>query len=92
VDAPALFAFNQDIVRFAVTLENGSSVAVRIENMNDSFNVCFISEDLQVLDDLQNKFSTKSFSSTEDQFSLNFHFFKSYTQMDIAFSKNNTHP
>jgi hypothetical protein len=90
-DAPALFAFNQDVVRFAVTLENGSSVAVRIENMNDSFTVCFVSEDPQVLEDLQNKFSPKYFSSTEDQFSFNFHFFKSFNQMDLAFSKINSH-
>ena len=91
MDPPVLFASNQDVVRFAVTLDNGSSVSVRIENMNDSFSVCFVSQDLQVLRDLQINFSPKSSSIKEDQTPLNFYFFNSYSQMDLAFSKLNPH-
>jgi hypothetical protein len=87
LDAPLLFASNQDVVRFAVTLDNGSSVSVRIENMDDSAKVCFVSEDVRVLDDLSLKFSPQSFTSSEGKPSLNFYFFNSYSQMDRAFSK-----
>jgi hypothetical protein len=87
LDAPLLFAANQDVVRFAVTLDNGSSVSVRIENMKDSAKVCFVSEDIRVLEELSIKFSPKSFSGSEDKPSLNFYFFNSYSQMDRAFSK-----
>ena len=87
LDAPLLFASNQNVVRFAVTLKNGSSVSVRIENMEDSANVCFVSEDVRVLEDLSTKFSPQSVSSSEGQRSLNFYFFNSYSQMDRAFSK-----
>ena len=86
LDAPLLFASNQDVVRFAVTLDNGSSVSVRIENMEDSAKVCFVSEDIRVLEDLSIKFSPQSFSSSEGKPSLNFYFFNSYSQMDRAFS------
>jgi hypothetical protein len=87
LDAPLLFAASQDVVRFAVTLDNGSSVSVRIENMEDSAKVCFVSEDVLVLKDLSIKFSPQSFSSSEGKPSLNFYFFNSYSQMDRAFSK-----
>ena len=87
LDAPLLFASNQDVVRFAVTLDNGSSVSVRIENIEDSANVCFVSEDVRVLEDLSIKFSPQSFSSSEGKPPLNFYFFNSYSQMDRAFSK-----
>ena len=91
LDAPLLFAYSQDVVRFAVTLDNGSSVSVRIENMEDSANVCFVSEDVRVLEDLSIKFTPKSFSSSEGKPSLNFYFFNSYSQMDRAFSKPSPH-
>jgi hypothetical protein len=87
LDAPLLFASNEDVVRFAVTLDNGSSVSVRIENMEDSAKVCFVSEDVRVLEDLSIKFSPQSFSSSEGKPPLNFYFFNSYSQMDRAFSK-----
>ena len=87
LDAPLLFASNQDVVRFAVTLDNGSSVSVRIENKEDTAKVCFVSEDVRVLEDLSIKFSPGSVSSSDDQPSLNFYFFNSYSQMDRAFSK-----
>ena len=87
LDAPLLFASNQNVVRFAVTLDNGSSVSVRIENMEDSANVCFVSEDVRVLEDLSIKFLPQSVSSSEGPRSLNFYFFNSYSQMDRAFSK-----
>ena len=87
LDAPLFFASNQDVVRFAVTLDNGSSVSVRIENMEDSAKVCFVSEDVRVLEDLSIKFSPQSVSSSESKPSLNFYFFNSYSQMDRAFSK-----
>ncbi len=87
LDAPLLFASSQDVVRFAVTLDNGSSVSVRIENMEDSAKVCFVSEDIRVLEDLSIKFSPQSVSSNEGKPSLNFYFFNSYSQMDRAFSK-----
>jgi hypothetical protein len=87
LDAPLLFAASQDVVRFAVTLDNGSSVSVRIENMEDSAKVCFVSEDVRVLEDLSIKFSPQSFLSSEGKPSLNFYFFNSYSQMDRAFSK-----
>ena len=86
LDAPLLFASNQDVVRFAVTLDNGSSVSVRIENMEDSAKVCFVSEDVRVLEDLSIKFSPQSVSNSEGKPSLNFYFFNSYNQMDRAFS------
>jgi hypothetical protein len=87
LDAPLLFASNQHVVRFAVTLDNGSSVSVRIENMEDSTNVCFVSEDVRLLEDLSFKFSPQFVPSSESQRSLNFYFFNSYSQMDRAFSK-----
>jgi hypothetical protein len=90
LDAPLLFASNQDVVRFAVTLDNGSSVSVRIENMEDSATVCFVSEDARVLEDLSIKFSPQSFTSSEGKPNLNFYFFNSYSQMDRAFSKPTT--
>ena len=88
-ETPVLFSAHQDVVRFAVTLDNGSSVSVRIENMKDFTNVCFVSEDMRVLEDLSDKFSSKSLSSNKDEPSLNFYFFDSYSQMDRAFSKTN---
>jgi hypothetical protein len=87
LDAPLLFASNQNVVRFAVTLDNGSSVSVRIENMEHSANVCFVSEDVRLLEDLSLKFSPQSVPSSEGISSLNFYFFNSYSQMDRAFSK-----
>jgi hypothetical protein len=87
LDAPLLFASNQNVVRFAVTLDNGSSVSVRIENMEDSANVCFVSEDVRVLEDLSLKFQPQAVPSSEGKRSLNFYFFNSYSQMDRAFSK-----
>jgi len=89
-ETPLLFSTHQDVVRFAVTLDNGSSVSVRIENMKDFTNVCFVSEDIRVLEDLSDKFSPQSVSSKKDEPSLNFYFFDSYSQMDRAFSKTNS--
>ena len=55
--------------------------------MEDSAKVCFVSEDVRVLEDLSIKFSPQSVSSSESKPYLNFYFFNSYSQMDRAFSK-----
>jgi len=85
-DAPLLLAQQKEVFRFAVSLDNGSSVSVRIENMKDSVSVCFISEDSQVLDDLHHQFPNPPTSNQDTKPEVAFHFFNSYSQMDRFFS------
>lgn len=75
--------FNQKgILRLAFTLEDGSSVSVRIESVKDNLQICFISEDSHVLKSLSDNIYLSEDHFREASFPLQFHFFTSYKQMD----------
>lgn len=81
-DTPFSCFHQNGIMRIAFTLENGSSVSVRIESVKDNLQICFISEDSQVLRSLSDKVNLSEDHFTETSFPLKFHFFNSYKQMD----------
>jgi hypothetical protein len=85
-DVPLLLAQQNEVFRFAVSLGNGSSVSVRIENMTDSVAVSFISEDRQVLEDLHLEFPNSPISNNNGCPKVAFHFFESFSQLDRYFS------
>jgi hypothetical protein len=76
-------ANKKGVVRFAFTLEDGSSVSVRLESMAENLQICFISESASALQSLQSKFA----SISEDLVSFPGQtftplFFSSYSEMD----------
>ena len=85
-DAPFHFSFQKGVMRFAFSLENGSSVSVRMEQMKENLRICFISGDPESLQSLANKFSSSSPEFDGSALPLEFHFFSSYQQMDDVFS------
>ena len=81
------FSHNNGILRFAFSLDNGSSVSVRIEKAANDFKICFISDNSETRDFLATKLL--SFSNNlpiPNEHSLNTHIFSSYKEMDHAFS------
>jgi len=87
------FSHNNGILRFAFSLDNGSSVSVRIEKAANDFRICFISDNSETRDFLATKLL--SFSSNlpiPNEHSLNTHIFSSYKEMDHAFSKKQIAP
>ena len=81
------FSHNNGILRFAFSLDNGSSVSVRIEKAANDFRICFISDNSETRDFLATKLL--SFSNNlpiPSKHSLNTHIFSSYKEMDDAFS------
>lgn len=74
------------VVRFAFSLENGSSVSVRIQQMKDHFQICFICDDKPSLVVLSKKFHSSGSESNPTELPLNIHFFNSYKQMDKVLS------
>lgn len=74
------------IVRFAFSLENGSSVSVRIQQMKDHFQICFICDDKPSLVALSKKFHSSGNESNPTELPLHIHFFNSYKQMDKVLS------
>lgn len=75
--SPFSLSHNKRVTRFALSLENGSSVSVRIEQMKEKIEICFISEDSSSLLSLSSKFKETEFDSP-----IEMHFFTSYKQMD----------
>ena len=49
------FSHNNGILRFAFSLDNGSSVSVRIEKAANDFKICFISDNSETRDFLATK-------------------------------------
>jgi hypothetical protein len=87
------FSHNNGILRFAFSLDNGSSVSVRIEKAVNDFKICFISNNQETRNFLATKLL--SFSKTlpiPSEHSLNTHIFSSYKEMDHAFSNKQTLP
>jgi hypothetical protein len=87
------FSHNNGILRFAFSLDNGSSVSVRIERAANDFKICFISNNQETRDFLATKLL--SFSNNlpiPSEHSLNTHIFSSYKEMDHAFSNKQTLP
>ena len=81
------FSHNNGILRFAFSLDNGSSVSVRIEKAANDFRICFISDNSETRDFLATKLL--SFSNNlpiPSKHSLNTHIFSSYKEMDDTFS------
>ena len=74
------------VVRFAFSLENGSSVSVRIEQMKDHFQICFICDDKSSLVSLSKKFKSTGNHLNPTELPLHIHFFDSYKQMDNVLS------
>jgi hypothetical protein len=78
-------ASKKGVIRFAFTLEDGSSVSVRLEQKSENLQICFISETVSALESLQSKFT----SFTEDHGSFSGAtpvplFFSSYSEMDAC--------
>jgi hypothetical protein len=87
------FSHNNGILRFAFSLDNGSSVSVRIEKAANDFKICFISNNQETRDFLATKLL--SFSNNlpiPSEHSLNIHIFSSYKEMDHAFSNKQNSP
>jgi hypothetical protein len=87
------FSHNNGILRFAFSLDNGSSVSVRIEKAANDFKICFISNNQETRDFLATKLL--SFSNNlpiPSEHSLNTHIFSSYKEMDHAFSNKQNLP
>ena len=87
------FSHNNGILRFAFSLDNGSSVSVRIEKAANDFKICFISDNSETRDFLATKLL--SFSNNlpiPNEHSLNTHIFRSYKEMDHAFSNKQISP
>lgn len=76
-------ANKKGVVRFAFTLEDGSSVSVRLESMAENLQICFISESASALESLQSKFASISedLASFPGQTFVPL-FFSSYSEMD----------
>lgn len=85
-DAPFPCSHQNGVLRFALSLQNGSSVSVRIEQMKEHLQVCFISEDKQVLQSLSKSFNSSMVESHQGQQPLEVHFFRSYQHMDNVLS------
>ena len=79
----SLGANKKGVVRFAFTLEDGSSVSVRLESMAENLQICFISESASALESLQSKFASISeeLASFPGQTFMPL-FFPSYSEMD----------
>jgi len=87
------FSHSNGILRFAFSLDNGSSVSVRIEKAANDFKICFISNNQETRDFLATKLL--SFSNNlpiPSEHSLNIHIFSSYKEMDHAFSNKQNSP
>ena len=87
------FSHSNGILRFAFSLDNGSSVSVRIEKAANDFKICFISNNQETRDFLATKLV--SFSNNlpiPSEHSLNIHIFSSYKEMDHAFSNKQNSP
>ena len=82
-----LLSHAKGILRFAFSLDNGSSVSVRIEKTEQNFKICFISNDAETRDFLAS--NTLAFSESlpiPQDHHLDTFIFSSYKQMDQAFS------
>ena len=78
--------YKNGVARFAFSMDNGDSVSVRIQQMKDSFQICFICEDKKSLHSLHHKFSSFNQEINAKNISAQFHFFNSYKQMDDVIS------
>jgi hypothetical protein len=78
-------ASKKGVVRFAFSLEDGSSVSVRLEQKRECLQICFISETASALKSLQSKFASISEDRTScsDQTFMPL-FFSSYSEMDAC--------
>ena len=81
--------YKNGVARFAFSMDNGSSVSVRIQQMKDSFKICFICEDEESLHSLSQKFRSFNEEVNSKGISAQFHFFNSYKQMDDVLSPTN---
>ncbi len=78
------------VVRFAFSMEDGSSVSVRLEKKGQDFQVCFISESSKTLNHLSQKFTSLNHEWSQfDAPSVTTMFFSSYKEMDKALLKQN---
>ena len=78
--------YKNGVARFAFSMDNGSSVSVRIQQMKDTFKICFICEDEESLHSLSQKFRSFNEEINPKGISAQFHFFNSYKQMDDILS------
>ena len=90
-DMFGILSHAKGILRFAFSLDNGSSVSVRIEKTEQNFKICFISNDSETRDFLAS--NTLAFSDSlpiPQDHHLDTFIFSSYKQMDRAFSNKLT--
>ena len=87
-DASFHTSYKNGVARFAFSMENGSSVSVRIEQMNDNFQICFICDNKKSLQYLSQKFSSNSLGLNPKGLPSQIHFFRSYKQMDTLLTSN----
>lgn len=86
-DTLGLLSHAKGVLRFAFSLDNGSSVSVRIQKSEQNFKICFISNDSETREFLASK--TLAFSNSlpiPQDHHLDTYIFSSYKQMDQAFS------
>jgi len=85
------FSHNKGILRFAFSLDNGSSVSIRIKKSECNFQICFITDNIETQNYLANKLHSFSNNlSIPTDHSLNLHIFSSYKHMDKTFSNSNS--